>query len=104
MKRLRLAVTETPSRWPPGVKPMVVQDLERLGTDKDNRLYWDGKLVRMPFTLTTPQAVLAFLAALASIATIFTGLNNASIFLCARGVHWLSCPSIQVAPPPASKP
>lgn len=79
---------------------MVVQDLERLGTDKDNRLYWDGKLVRMPFTLTTPQSILALLAALASIATIFTGLNNASLFLCARDIHWLGCPPAQVAPPP----
>ncbi len=95
-------MTEPTAGWPPGVQPMVVQDLERLGTDKDNRLYWDGKLVRMPLTLTTPQSVLAVLAALASIATIFTGLNNASIFLCARDVHWLGCPSAQVSAPPVT--
>ena len=84
---------------------MVLQDLKRLGTDKNNRLYWDGKLVRTPLTLTTPQTMLALLAALASIASIFTGLNSASIFLCGRDIHWLGCPAAvsTVAPPPAAK-
>lgn len=70
----------------------MLQDLDRLGTDKNNRLYWDGKLIRTPLVLTTPQNVLAVLAALASIATVITGLNNASVFLCARHIAWLSCP------------
>ena len=75
---------------------MALEDLERLGTDDTNRLYWDGKLIRTPLVLTTPQNVLAVLAALASIATVVTGFNNAAVFLCARHIDWLSCP----APPP----
>ena len=94
-------MADVPPGWPADVKPMVLQDLKRLGTDKNNRLYWDGKLVRTPFILTTPQAALAVLAALASIATVFTGLNNVSVFLCARGVTWMTCP---IAAPPLPKP
>ena len=86
-------MSDKPPNWPPGVEPMVLQDLERLGTDKTNRLYWDGKLVRTPLVLTTPQNVLAVLAALASIATVITGMNNAAVFLCARNIDWLSCPA-----------
>lgn len=84
---------------------MVLQDLKRLGTDQNNRLYWDGKLVRTPLTLTTPQTMLALLAALASIASVFTGLNSASIYLCGRDIHWLGCPAIVAAttPPPAAR-
>lgn len=83
---------------------MVLQDLERLGTDKNNRLYWDGKLVRTPLTLTAPQTMLALLAALASIASIFTGLNSASIYLCGRDIHWLGCPAVAAPSPPPAVP
>ncbi len=78
---------------------MALQDLKRLGTDGNNQLYWDGKLVKSRLTLSLPQTLLAVLAALASLATIFTGLNNASIFLCARGVSLLGCPAVSAAPP-----
>jgi hypothetical protein len=35
----------------------------------------------------------------AAIGGFVTGLNNASVFLCARGIDWLSCP-----PPPSTPP
>lgn len=89
-----------PSGWPKDVHPMVLQDLKRLGTDPKNQLYWDGKQVRTRLTLTFPQTVVAILAAIASLATMFTGINNASIFLCARGVTWLGCPVPTVSAPP----
>lgn len=84
---------------------MAPQDLKRLGTDAKNQLYWDGERVRTRLTLSLPQTIVAVLAALASLATIFTGLNNASIFLCARGVTLLGCPSTATAPmPPVTPP
>lgn len=94
-------MSDKPSGWPGNVEPMALQDLKRLGTDPQNQLYWDGKQVRTRLALSVPQTMLAVLAALASIATIFTGLNNASIFLCARGVTVLGCPA---APQPTATP
>ncbi len=80
--------------WPAGVKEIGVGDLRRLGLDGDNQLYWDGRRVevRRTLVLTWPQRLIAVLAVLASLATIATGLNNLSLFLCARGYHWLGCP------------
>lgn len=85
-------MSERPEDWPDGVTPMTLQDLKRLGTDRKNQLYWDGKIVRSPLRLSMPQTVIAVLATLASLATIFSGLNNAAVFFCARGVTILGCP------------
>lgn len=93
--------------WPDGVEPLSVEEFDKLGITAKRELFWDSRrlITRSKFTLTTPQTMLALLAAVASAATIATGLNNASIFLCARDVHWLSCPaqvrptSIQSPPP-----
>jgi len=79
---------------------MDLQGLNRLGTDTNNRLYWDGKQVTTRLRLSFPQNVLVLLAALASIATIFTGINNASIYFCARGLTWLGCPHGTAFAPP----
>lgn len=83
---------------------MVLQDLKRLGTDARNQLFWDGKLVRTRLTLTLPQTVVAVLAALASIATMLTGLNNASIYLCGRGISLLGCPAPALSTTPGNSP
>jgi hypothetical protein len=85
-------MADQPDGWPPEVQPMTLEGLKRLGTDAGNQLFWDGKRVRTRLTLSLPQTIVAILAALASLATIFTGLNNASFFLCARGVRLLGCP------------
>jgi hypothetical protein len=87
--------------WPPGVKQIGVGDLRRLGLDAENQLYWGGKRVevRRTLVLTLPQKLFAALAVLASLATIATGVNNFSVFLCARDVHWLGCPAPQSRTP-----
>ena len=86
--------------WPANVKPITVRDLKRLGIGLDNQLYWDGRAVeiRRKLKLTWPQTILAVLAALATIAT---GVNNLSVFLCGRDIHVLGCPSPQPATPRA---
>ncbi len=93
-------MSDRPPGWPKDVEPMALQDLKRLGTDSKNQLYWDGKRIRTRLTLSLPQTIVAVLAAIASLATIFTGLNNASIYLCARGVTVLGCPAAPAAPQP----
>lgn len=86
--------------WPANIKPIGVGDLRRLGIDGDNQLYWDGKRVeaRRTLVLTIPQKIIAALAILASLATIATGLNNLSVFLCGRDRHWLGCPVLPTVP------
>ncbi len=37
--------------------------------------------------------VVAIFAVLGGTGGFATGLNDASVFLCARGQHWLSCPT-----------
>ena len=84
-----------------------VDDLGRLGIDKANQLFWDGRRIeiRRPLVLTGFQksvaAVVTVCAILGGLGGFVTGLNNASVFLCARNVHWLSCPA---AAPPSAPP
>ena len=92
-------VTEpTPEGWPPDVTPISVEDLDRLGLNRSNQLFWDGKRIEVSnhLDLTRLQKVFAvivtFFAVLGAIGGFVTGFNNASIFLCARDIHWLSCP------------
>src|ERR1700709_1559056 len=95
--------------WPTDVTPLGVEDLERLGLNRNNQLFWDGKRieVRQSLTLTGLQKVLAavvsIFAILGALGGFVTGLNNASIFLCARGHHQLGCPAstFPLAPMPA---
>lgn len=90
-----------PPVWPPGVEPIGVDDLDRLGIGADDQLFWDGRRVevRRLLDLTRPQKLIAALvtvfAILSGLGGFVTGFNNASIFLCARDIHWLTCP-----PPP----
>ncbi|HVY17425.1 MAG TPA: hypothetical protein VHB27_19540 [Rhodopila sp.] len=85
-------------RWPDGVEPVGVEDLNRLGIDSRNQLYWDGQRIeiRRVLELTRLQKWFAAMAAvvglLAGLSTIATGLNNASVFLCARQIAVLGCP------------
>lgn len=90
-------------RWPADVTPIGVEDLDRLGLDGRNQLFWDGKRVevRNRLDLSRLQKLLAVVvsvfAVLGALGGFVTGFNNASVFLCARDIHWLSCP---VAPAP----
>lgn len=88
-----------PPPRPAGVEPIGVDDLDRLGINGQNQLFWDGRRVevRRPLDLTRPQKLIAALvtvfAILSGLGGFVTGFNNASNFLCARGITWLSCPA-----------
>jgi hypothetical protein len=92
----------TPPRWPAGVQPIRVADLGRLGIDGENQLFWDGKRVeiRRPLVLTGLQTfvagVVTVCAVLGGLGGFVSGINNASLYLCARDIHWLGCPRPQV--------
>jgi hypothetical protein len=89
----------SPPNWPTGVEPIGLDDLNRLGIDAGRQLYWDGHRIeiRRMIVLTRLQKWFATGAAivglLAGLATIATGINNASVFLCARGISVLTCPT-----------
>jgi hypothetical protein len=89
-----------PPHWPDDVEPMAVEEFEKLGINAKNELFWDGRPIelRRSIVLTTPQRFIAFLAILATLATIATGFNNATVFLCGRGIQWLSCPVVAAIP------
>lgn len=95
-----------PASWPAGVEQIGLEDLGRLGINKADQLFWDGRRieVRQSLVLTGFQKAIAGAAAmfavLGALGGFVTGLNNASVFLCARGVNWLSCPDPQALPPP----
>jgi hypothetical protein len=85
--------------WPNGVRPILVPDLKRLGINEQNELFWDGRHVeiRRPLTLTRFQKfitiIVTFCAVLGALGGFVTGFNNASVFLCARHVTFLTCPA-----------
>jgi len=104
---------ERPKHWPGDVEPLFIEDMQKLGRNNKNELFWDGKpiVTRNQYVFTNYQRALAILAIIASLATILTGLNNAAVFMCGRGVNWLGCPLVsQPAPkiflelPPISAP
>ncbi|WP_158933308.1 hypothetical protein [Acidisphaera sp. S103] len=88
-----------PPKWPEGVEPIGLEDLNRIGIDSERQLYWDGRRIeiRRILDLTTFQKRIAVIATIvglfAGLATIATGINNASIFLCVRHITTLSCPA-----------
>ena len=75
-----------------------MEDLNRLGIDDNHQLYWDGHRIeiRRAIVLTRFQtwvtSVVTIVGLLAGFATIATGVNNASVFLCARHITLLGCP------------
>jgi hypothetical protein len=85
--------------WPNGVRPILVPDLKRLGINEQNELFWDGRHVeiRRPLTLTRFQKfitiIVTFCAVLGALGGFVTGFNNASVYLCARHVTFLTCPA-----------
>ena len=87
-----------PTDWPAEVERIGVGDLKRLGIDSKNQLYWDGRRVevRQRLNLTRLQTVAAIVVSIAAIlgglGGFFSGVTDASAFLCARNLHWLSCP------------
>jgi hypothetical protein len=61
-------------------------------------LFWDGKRIeiRRPLVLTglqrTVATVVTICAVLGGLGGFVSGLNNAALFLCGRGIQWLGCP------------
>jgi hypothetical protein len=92
-------VTNAPPTWPNGVEPIGLEDLNRLGIDRGDQIYWDGRPIeiRKAIVLTGFQKVIAVIVTvvglLAGLSTIATGFNNASIFLCGRHISVLTCPT-----------
>lgn len=99
-------MSDRPGHWPPDVKPIDVEDVGRLGLNPQNELFWDGKAVeiRRPLVLTGFQKTLAIVvsicAILGGLGGFVTGVQNLSVFLCARGHTLLSCPAPQTPPRP----
>ena len=85
--------------WPNGVRPILVPDLKRLGINEQNELFWDGRHVeiRRSLTLTRFQKFITIIvtlcAVLGALGGFVAGFNNASVFLCARHVTFLTCPA-----------
>jgi hypothetical protein len=77
--------------WPDDVQSISADDLERLGIDSRDQLFWDGRRVeiRRRLDLTGLQKLVAVLR---GIGGVLSGFTDAAGFLCARGVHVLSCP------------
>jgi hypothetical protein len=98
-----------PSGWPADVARISVEDLDRLGINARNELFWDGKRIeiRRRLDLTKVQKSVAIVvsafAILGSLGSFVTGLNNASAFLCARGRPWLGC-AVPANPAPSALP
>jgi hypothetical protein len=92
------------SGWPDGVKKITVADLNRLGINNNQELFWDGKRVeiRRALSLTRFQKILTAIvstcAILGGLGGAVTGFNNLTVFLCARGIDRLSCPLPQQLP------
>ena len=91
-----------------GVMPISLEDLGRLGIDRNDQLFWDGRPieVRRRLVLTGLQrsaaTVVTVFAVLGGLGGFLSGLNNLSLFLCARNVHLLGgcqAPPLQAATP-----
>jgi hypothetical protein len=89
--------------WPPGIDRVGVEDLTRLGIDRQDQLYWDGRRIeiRKRLDLTPFQQAAAILvtvfAILGGLGAFMSGLQDGSVFLCDRGVHLLACPAAAAA-------
>ncbi len=91
-------MTDGPPNWPRDVTPISVDDLNRLRLNGQDQLFWDGRRIeiRRKLDLTRAQKVVEVLVAVAAVlgglGGFFSGVADASDFLCARHIGWLSCP------------
>lgn len=91
-----------------GVHPIGIEDLQRIGINAANELFWDGKRIeiRRPLILSLPQKILAAVVSLCAIlgglGALMSGVKDGAEYLCPRNIHWLGCPSSsERAGPPA---
>lgn len=92
-------MSETPREsWPPDVTPIGIEDLDKLGLNPMNQLFWNGKRIEIRNRLDlsrlqkTFAVIVSVAAVLGGMGGFVTGLNNAAVYLCARDIRWLSCP------------
>jgi len=91
-------MTGVPPNWPKGVTPISVDDLNKLGLNGYDQLFWDGRRIeiRRKLDLSRTQKALAVMVAVAAllggIGGFLSGINDAAGFLCARHIGWLTCP------------
>ena len=84
------------SHWPDGVTSISYDGIGKLGVDRNQQLYWDGKPVEVKrrLDLTFWQKVLGGITALAivlgGIGGFVQGISAAHDLGCKR--IWLSCP------------
>ena len=81
------------------VRPITIDELDRLGINCNHELFWDGKPIeiRRHFVLTRLQKIAASIvsicAILGGLGALASGIKDGSEFLCARQATWVSCPS-----------
>jgi hypothetical protein len=83
------------SNWPEDVEPITLDSLARLGIDRDDQLYWDGKRVEIQqrLKLSCLQTAFALVVGLAAIIGGFgTGLNEGFDLGCKRAWWTQGCP------------
>ncbi len=75
-----------PSKWPPGIRQISVEELDALGVDAKGDLYWHGKQVEVvrPLVLSLWQS---WLAGGAAVSAIIIALIEAVRL--ARELKWL---------------
>lgn len=53
--------SDTPPGWPAGVRPITFDEINSLGVDSENRLYWEGKRLTHDIRFTFLQKIAAFI-------------------------------------------
>lgn len=92
------ATDDTTQSWPSGIRKLAETELNALGIDVNQQLYWHGKPIALGqmFVFTTSQKVwgtiLAIGAVLAFLATIAQGWVAGATWACQVGLMHTLCP------------
>lgn len=92
------AADDTTASWPEGIRKLAATELNALGIDMNQQLYWHGKPIALGqlFVFTTSQKVwgtiLAVGALLAFLATVAQGWVAAATWACQVGLMHTLCP------------
>jgi hypothetical protein len=91
--------------WPKDVRRVSLEQLDHLGVDSQQRLYWDGKRIKTGLDLTWPQTIggliIAVATVLAALGSCIQGWTAYHEWACK--VHWpvaAKCPSEPEKKPP----